>query len=83
MTDAGQASSADLLARYSHRQGGQVLKDKHVVDVTRRMRQGCLNSAQTLLTKSHGGPKLNTTFIKRLNATFRFHLVLLAGIVQR
>jgi hypothetical protein len=59
---------------------GQVIKryqGKRVVDVTRRMAQGCLQVAQTLLAKSHGGTKLNTAFIERLNATFRSRLAVL------
>lgn len=62
---------------------GQVVKryqGKRMVDVTRRMAQGCLKAAQALLTKSHGGTKLNTAFIERLNATFRSRL---AALVRR
>jgi transposase-like protein len=59
---------------------GQVVKryqGKRVVDVTRRMGRGCLATAQALLAKSHGGTKLNTSFIERLNATFRSRLAVL------
>ncbi len=59
---------------------GQVVKryqGKRVVDVTRRMAQGCLETAQLLLAKSRGGTKLNTAFIERLNATFRSRLAVL------
>jgi transposase-like protein/IS1 family transposase len=59
---------------------GQVIKryqGKRVVDITRRMAQGCLETAQTLLEKSRGGTKLNTAFIERLNATFRSRLAVL------
>jgi hypothetical protein len=59
---------------------GQVVKryqGKRVVDVTRRMARGCLETAQALLAKSHGGTKLNTAFIERLNATFRSRLAVL------
>jgi transposase-like protein len=59
---------------------GQVVKryqGKRVVDVTRRMARGCLAMAQALLAKSHGGTKLNTAFIERLNATFRSRLAVL------
>jgi hypothetical protein len=59
---------------------GQVVKryqGKRVVDITRRMAQGCLEAAQALLQKSHGGTKLNTAFIERLNATFRSRLAVL------
>lgn len=59
---------------------GQVVKryqGKRVVDVARRMAQGCLEKAITLLKSSHGGTKLNTAFIERLNATFRSRLAVL------
>jgi len=59
---------------------GQVVKRyqrKRVVDITRRMAQGCLETALALLAKSHGGTKLNTTFIERLNAPFRSRLAVL------
>ena len=59
---------------------GQVIKcyqGKRVVDVTRRMARGCLGTALALLVKSHGGTKLNTAFIERLNATFRSRLAVL------
>jgi len=59
---------------------GQVVKryqGKRVVDVTRRMARGCLETAFALLKSSHGGTKLNTAFIERLNATFRSRLAVL------
>ena len=59
---------------------GQVVKryqGKCVVDITRRMAQGCLDAAKALLANSHGGTKLNTAFIERLNATFRARLAVL------
>jgi transposase-like protein len=59
---------------------GQVVKryqGKRVVDITRRMAQGCLEKALALLEHSHGGTKLNTAFIERLNATFRSRLAVL------
>jgi transposase-like protein len=59
---------------------GQVVKQyqgKRVVDVIRRMARGSLEAAQGLLVKSHGGTKLNTAFIERLNATFRSRLAVL------
>jgi transposase-like protein len=59
---------------------GQVIKryqGKRVVNVTRRMAQGCLVTAKALLAKSHGGTQLNTAFIERLNATFRSRLAVL------
>ena len=60
---------------------GQVIKryqGKRVVDVTQRMAQGCLEIVKALLVKSHGGTRLNTAFIERLNATFRSRLAILA-----
>jgi hypothetical protein len=59
---------------------GQVVKryqGKRVVEVTRRMAQGCLEKAMALLKRSHGGTKLNTAFIERLSATFRSRLAVL------
>jgi len=59
---------------------GQVVKryqGKRVVDVTRRMAKGCLETALALLESSHGGTKLNTAFIEQLNATFRSRLAVL------
>jgi transposase-like protein len=59
---------------------GQVVKryeGKRVVDVTRRMARGCLETALALLKNSRGGTKLNTAFIERLNATFRARLAVL------
>lgn len=59
---------------------GQVIKryqGKRVVDITRRIARGCLETAQALLQKSRGGTKLNTAFIERLNATFRSRLAVL------
>jgi transposase-like protein len=59
---------------------GQVIKryqGKRVVDIGRRMARGCLETAQGLLAISHGGTKLNTAFIERLNATFRSRLAVL------
>jgi len=54
---------------------GQVVKryqGKRMVGVTRRMARGCLETALALLESSHGGTKLNTAFIERLNAMLRF-----------
>jgi len=59
---------------------GQVVKQyqgKRVVDVTRRMARGCLETALALIRSSQGGTKLNTAFIERLNATFRARLAVL------
>lgn len=59
---------------------GRVVKryqGKRVVGVTQRMAEGCLRVAQALLVKSHGGTRLNTAFIERLNATFCSRLAIL------
>ena len=59
---------------------GQVVKryeGKRVVAVIRRMARGSLATALALLERSHGGTKLNTAFIERLNATFRSRLAVL------
>ena len=58
-------------------QGVKRYQGKRVVDITRRMAQGCLQVARSLLAQSHGGTKLNTAFIERLNATFRSRLAVL------
>jgi len=60
---------------------GTVIKrtqKKRVVQVARRMTQGCLEAALKLLHTSAGGNDLNTAFIERLNGTFRERLACLA-----
>ncbi|HYU74245.1 MAG TPA: hypothetical protein VEL31_16360 [Ktedonobacteraceae bacterium] len=60
---------------------GTVIKrtqKKRVVEVVRRMTQGCRQAALVLLHASGGGNDLNTAFIERLNATFRQRLACLA-----
>jgi transposase-like protein len=47
---------------------------KRVVEITRKMVQGTLEQAQTLLAASQGGIVLNTAFIERLNGTIRQRL---------
>lgn len=47
---------------------------KRVVEITRRMTQGLLASAEQLLQQSQGGTALNTAFIERLNGTMRERL---------
>src|SRR2546421_1658274 len=47
---------------------------KRVVEITRKMIQGTLEQAQTLLLASQGGTVLNTAFIERLNGTIRQRL---------
>jgi transposase-like protein/IS1 family transposase len=47
---------------------------KHVVEITRKMTQGLLSSAEKLLQQSRGGTVLNTAFIERLNGTMRERL---------
>lgn len=59
---------------------GTVIKrteKKRVVEITRKMAQGCLQRAAQLLTASRGGNDLNTAFIERLNGTFRERLATL------
>jgi IS1 family transposase len=51
---------------------------KRVVEVLRRMTQGCYLAALILLRGSAGGQELNTAFIERLNGTFRERLACLA-----
>lgn len=56
---------------------GTVIKrteKKRVVEITRKMAHGCLEQAERLLLRSHGGSVLNTAFIERLNGTFRERL---------
>lgn len=56
---------------------GVVIKrtvNKRVVEVTRKLVQGTLDQAGTLLSASHGGTVLNTAFIERLNGTIRERL---------
>lgn len=60
---------------------GTVIKrtqKKRVVEVVRRMTQGCLQAALVLVHTSGGGHDLNTAFIERLNGTFRERLACLA-----
>lgn len=47
---------------------------KRVVEITRRMTQGLLSSAEQLLHRSRGGTVLNTAFIERFNGTMRERL---------
>ena len=49
-------------------------EQKRVVEITRRMTQGLLSSAEKLLQQSRGGSVLNTAFIERLNGTMRERL---------
>lgn len=56
---------------------GTVIKrteKKRVVEITRKMAHGVLEQAAHLLEFSRGEKKLNTTFIERLNGTFRERL---------
>src|SRR5436190_20411284 len=56
---------------------GTVIKrteKKRVVEITRKMASGLLAQAEHLLMQSQGGSVLNTSFIERLNATFRERL---------
>jgi hypothetical protein len=47
---------------------------KRVVEITRTMARGLVESAEYLLLRSRGGEHLNTAFIERLNGTFRERL---------
>lgn len=47
---------------------------KRVVEITRRMAQGLVCSAEKFLSQSRGGTVLNTAFIERLNGTMRERL---------
>jgi transposase-like protein len=47
---------------------------KHVVEVVRRMAQGLEERALQLLASTQGGNVLNTSFIERINGTFRERL---------
>jgi IS1 family transposase len=56
---------------------GTVIKrteKKRVVQITRKMASGLLEQAEQLLLRSQGGMVLNTSFIERLNGTFRQRL---------
>lgn len=60
---------------------GTVIKQtqkKRVVEVLRRMTQGCYLAALILLRTTGGGTDLNTAFIECLHATFRQRLACLA-----
>ena len=61
----------------------QVVKQyvrKRVVGVERRLVQGSMAQVQTLLAETQGGGTINTSYIERLNATFRARL---AALVRR
>ena len=50
------------------------VKNKHVVEITRKMTLGTLAQAQKLLQATMGGTELNTSFIERFNGTMRERL---------
>jgi len=50
------------------------VKNKHVVEITRKMTLGTLAQAQQLLQATMGGTELNTSFIERFNGTMRERL---------
>jgi len=78
-TEQGRGRSR--LHAWPHILIGTVIKrtrHKHVVEVVRRMTQGCHQAALLLLYVSGGGTDLNTAFIERLNAPFRQRLACLA-----
>jgi len=56
---------------------GQVIKHtlrRRLVAVERRLAQGSAAAAAALITACHGGSGLNTSYIERLNGTFRSRL---------
>lgn len=54
--------------------GSKPTEKKRVVEITRRMTQGLLSSANKLLEQSPGGTLLTTAFLERLNGTMRERL---------
>ncbi len=73
LTGVGRAS----LEVWPHLSIGTVIKrseNKRVVEITRKMAHGLLEQAEQLLQLSGGGSVLNTSFIERLNGTFRERL---------
>jgi hypothetical protein len=61
----------------------QVVKQyvrKRVVGVERRLVQGSMSQVQTLVAETQGAGTINTSYIERLNATFRARL---AALVRR
>jgi hypothetical protein len=52
----------------------------HVVEVERKLTRGTEEKAQELLTLDKGCKEFNTSFIERLNGTFRERLASLTGI---
>jgi transposase-like protein/IS1 family transposase len=53
------------------------VKNKHLVQITRKMTLGTLQQAQKRLEASRGGTQLNTSFIERFNGTMRERLACL------
>jgi transposase-like protein len=62
---------AQVVKRYARRR---------IVKVERRIVQGTQNAIQTLLQQTQGGGVINTSYIERLNGTFRSRL---AALVRR
>jgi transposase-like protein len=50
------------------------VKNKRLVQITRKMTLGTLEQAQNLLQATRGGSELNTSFIERFNGTMRQRL---------
>jgi len=62
---------------------GQVLKrysGKRLVETVRRVVRGCAEAIQAVLRRTQTGHQINTSYIERLNATFRANL---QGLVRR
>jgi transposase-like protein len=49
-------------------------KNKHVVEITRKLSRGTVEKAQEILELTRGGTQFNTAFIERINGTFRERL---------
>lgn len=62
---------------------GQVIKrysGKRLVETVRRVARGTAEAIQEVLRRTHTGSQINTSYIERLNATFRANL---SGLVRR
>jgi transposase-like protein len=62
---------------------GQVIKEhsgRRLISVTRRVLLGTMEGIGKILCATKTGQQINTSYIERLNATFRSHL---AGLVRR
>jgi len=76
-------SGRPRLRPWPHLLIGQVIKQyaqRRVIGVTRRLVQGSEAAAQVMIAQTQGGGGINTSYIERLNATFRERL---ASLVRR